>query len=137
MVAPKDEAISIASGHHPTLSGPEPHGLPVSCQSWVLTPLLATSPSPVSSVPDIPLTGTPLLGCPFADLAIHSKGKWDHSPSDSPNHLNIKWTCITSPEVEIGSEHSSTQGNNHMPDLTPETGTSSRQQRQRVLQSFL
>ena len=98
--------------------------------SGVLTPPPVTFPLPVSSLPDMLLAGTPLLGCPFAYLAIPSKGKWDHSPSDSPNCLHIKRTCITSQEVEIWSEHSSTQGNDHMPDLTPETGTSSRQQRE-------
>ena len=72
-----------------------------------------------------------LIGtCPFADLAIPSKGKWDHSPSDLPDHLHTMRTHVTSPEVEIESEHSSTQGNDHIPDLTPETRTSSRWQGQ-------
>ena len=75
--------------------------------------------------------GTPLLEHPFADLlAIPSKGKWDHSPSDSPNCLHAKRTHITSSEVEVGSEHSSPQGNDPMPHLTLETRTGSRQQRQ-------
>ena len=79
------------------------------------------------SLPDIPLAATPLLEYPFADiLAIPSKGKWDHSPSDSPNCLHIKRTDITSSKVNVGSEHSSTQGDDHTPDLPPETGPSSR-----------
>ena len=59
------------------------------------------SPLVVFSMPDIPVDGTPLLGHSFAGLTIPPKGKWDHSPSDSPDHLHIKRTCITSPEVEF------------------------------------
>ena len=104
-----DEGISIVSGFCPTVPEPEPCGSPVPGLSGVPTP------PPVSSLPDIPLAGNPLLGCPFAGLAIPSKEKWDHSPSDLPNHLHVKRTHITSPEVEVRSEHSSTQGNKHMP----------------------
>ena len=87
---------------------PVPHGSPVPGPSGVLTSPLVTSPLLVPSLPDIPLAGTPLLGHPFADLFLPSKGKWDHSPSDLPNHLHAKRTCITSPEIEVRSEHSST-----------------------------
>ena len=114
----------------PTALEPEPHGLLVPGPSGVLPPPPATSLPPVSSLPDIPLAGTLLLRCCYAGLAIPPKGKWDHSPSDSPDHLHIKRTYITSPEVEVGNEHSSTQGDDHTPDLKPETRTGSRQQRQ-------
>ena len=128
--AQQDKGILIISRPCPTVPEPEPHDSPVLGPSGVLTPPPVTFPLPVSSLPDIPLAGTPLLGYPFADLAIPSKGKQDHSPRDSSNCLHAKRTHITSPEVEVGSDHSSTQGNNHMPDLTLETRTSSRQQRQ-------
>ena len=63
---------------------------------------------------------------------IHSsgKGKGDHSLSHSPDHLHIKRTHVTSPEVEIRGEHSSIQGDIHMPNSTPEIGADSRWQRQ-------
>ena len=38
---------------------------------------------------------------------IHSSEEEVGPPSDSPNHLHTKRTCITSPEVEVGSEHNS------------------------------
>ena len=126
MAAQQDEGVSIVS--RPCLTVLEPHGSPVLGPSGVLTTSLATSPPPVSSLPDIPLEGTSLLGCSFAGLTIPPKGKWDHSPSDSPNHLHIKRTHVTSPEVEVGSEHSSTWSNDHTPDLTSETRTDSGQQ---------
>ena len=122
----QDEGIPIVSRLYPTVPEPKPHGLPVPGPSGVPIPPWVTSLPPVSSLPDIPPGRYSLGGCPFADLVIPSKGKWDHSPSDSPNHLHTKRTHITSPDVEIGSEHSSTQGNDHMPDLTPETRTDSR-----------
>ena len=127
MAAQQDEGIPIVSRPCPTALETKPPGSPVAGPSEGLTPPSVTFPLPVSFLPDIPLAGTPLLGNPFADLlAIPSKGKWDHSPSDSPNHLHAKRAHITSPKDEVGSEHSSTQGDNHMHDLTPETGTSSR-----------
>ena len=125
--AQQDEGIPIVSRPCPTVPEPELHGLLVPGPSGGLTSPTVTSPLPVSSLPDIPLAGTPLMGCPFADLlAIPSKGKWNHYPSDSPDHLHAKRTHVTSPEVEVGSKHSLTQGNDHMPDLTPETRTGSR-----------
>ena len=104
----EDEGISIASKICPTVPEPEPHGSLAPGPSGFLTPLLVMSPLPMFSIPDIPLDGTPLLGCSFAGQAIPQKGKWDHTPSDSPNHPHIKRICITSPEVEVGSEQSST-----------------------------
>ena len=82
------------------------------------------------SIPDIHLDGTPLLGCSLASLNIPPKGKQDHTSSDSPDHPHINRTNITSPEVEVGSEHSSTWGNDHMPNPTPETRTDSGQPQQ-------
>ena len=127
MATQQDEGISIVSWPYTTVLEPEPHGLPVPGPSGVPTPPLVMSTPPVSSLPDIPLAGTPLLGHPFAGLSIPLKGKWDHFPSDLPNCLHNKRTCINSPEVEVGSEYNSTRGNDHMPNLTPETITSSRQ----------
>ena len=85
-------------------------------------------PLPVSSLQDIPLVSTPLLGCSFAGLTITPKGKQDHSPSDSPDCLHAKRTHVTSPEVEVRSEHSSTRDNYHMPNPTPKTRTDSGKQ---------
>ena len=129
MAAQLDEDVPIMSGPCPTMPEPEPHDSLVPSPSGVLTSPPTTSPPPMSSLLDIPLAGIPLVGCPFADLAIPSKGKWGHSPSDSSDHLHSNRTYITSPEFEAGSEHSSTQGNDHIPDLTPETVTGSRWQR--------
>ena len=126
MAIQQDEGISIISRPCPTVFQPEPCGSPVPDPSEVLTPPLVTSTPPVSSLLDIPLAGTPLQGHPFADLAILPKGKWDHTPSDSPNHLHTKRDHVTSPEVEVRSEHSSTLGNDHIPNLTPETRSSPR-----------
>ena len=124
----QDEGASIASEACPTTPEPEPCGSPVPGPSGVLTPQQAMSLLPGFSMPDIPLDGTPLLGHSFAGLTIPLKGKWDHSHSDSPDHLHVKRTHITSPEGEVRSEHSSTWGDNHMPDPTPETRIDSRQQ---------
>ena len=83
------------------------------------------------SLPDIPLASTSLLEGPLADfLPIPPKEKWDHSPSDSLNWLHAKRAHVTPPEIQVGSEHRSTQVSHHMPDLTQETRTSSRQKRQ-------
>ena len=60
------------------------------CQALVqgpsrgLTPPPGTSSLPVSFLPDIPLSGTPLVRCPISHLlAMPSQGKQDHSPSGS------------------------------------------------------
>ena len=128
MAAHQDEGISVASEPCPTAPKGEPCRSLVPGPHGVLTPPLAMSPVLVFSIPDIPLDGTPFLGHCFAGLTIPPKGKYDHYPSDSPDHLHIKRTCITSPEVEVRCEHSSTWGNNHMPDPTPETRTDPGQQ---------
>ena len=121
------EGVPSMSEPCPTEPEPGPCGLPAPGPSRGVTLPPETSPLQVSSLPDIPLLGTPLVGHPFVDfLPIPSKGNWDHYPSDSPNHLHAKRAHITSPEVKVGSEHSFTQGSNHTPNLTPETGTGSR-----------
>ena len=63
MAAQQDKGVSIVSGPYPIVPEPEPHGLLVLGPSGVLNPSLVTSPAPVSSLPDIPLEGTSLLGC--------------------------------------------------------------------------
>ena len=126
----QDEGISIVFDPCSTASESEPHGLPVPGPSGVMIPSPVMSPLSVSSMPDIPLGSTPLLGHSFAGLTIPPKGKQDHSPSDSPNHLHVKMTCVTSLEIEVRSKHSSTWGNDHTPDPTPETRTDSEQQQQ-------
>ena len=71
-VAQQDEDISIVFKPEP-----EPCDSLVPGPSRVLTPPPVTSPLPVSSLPDIPLEGTSLLGHAFAGLTIPPKGKWD------------------------------------------------------------
>ena len=129
MATQQDEGIPIISGPCPTVPEPEPPWSLAPGPSGDLTPPPVTSPLPMPSLPDIPLAGTPLLEHPSTGLlAIPPEGKWDYSPSDSPNHFHAKRICITSSEVKVGSEHSSPKGNDHMPDLTFWTG--SRWQRQ-------
>ena len=116
----QDKGIPTVSEPFPTASEPEPHGLPVPGPSRGLMPPPGTSPLPVSSLPDMPLSGTPLVGCPFSNLlAILSQGKWDHSPNGSLDPHYTKRIHITSSKVEAGSEHRSTWGDDHMPNLKP------------------
>ena len=71
------------------------------------------------------------MGHPFFEsIASPSQKKWSHSPSGSFNNCHGKRTLVDSPEVEARSEHSFTQGDNNMPELIPDTGPSSKQQRQ-------
>ena len=78
----------------------------------------------MSSLTDIPLSGTPLVECPFSDfLAIPSQRKQDQSPSSSLDHHPTKRTHVCSPEVEVGVELSSTQSDQDMPKLVLETGS--------------
>ena len=123
MATHQDKGISIASEPCPTAPEPESLSLLVPGPSGVLTTPPVMSPLPVFSIPDIPLDGTPLLGCSFAGLTFPPKGKWDHSPSYSPDHLHVKRTHVTSPEGEVGSERSSTWGDDHTSNPTPETRT--------------
>ena len=62
-----DESISTISEPSPTACEPEPepHGSPVTGPSGGLTPPPGTPLLPVSSLPDIPLVGTSMVGCPF------------------------------------------------------------------------
>ena len=75
VAAHQDESISIASEPCPTVLDPEPHGLPVPDPSGSLIPPPVMSPLPVYSIPDIPLDGTPLLGCSLAGQTIPPKEK--------------------------------------------------------------
>ena len=104
IVAWQDEGVPTMSKLCPTTSEPkpEPHGSPVPGPSRDLTPPPRTSPLLVSSLPDIPLSGTPFSHLPTTP----SEGKWDQSPSGSPDNPHTKRACITSPQVEVGSEHS-------------------------------
>ena len=73
----------------PTASEPEPgpHGSHVPGPSRGLTPPPGPSSLPQSSLPDIPLSGTSLVGWLFPSfLAVSSQRKWDNSPSGSPDH---------------------------------------------------
>ena len=125
------EDIPSMSELCPTEPEPEPCGLQAPGPSRALTSPPGTSPSLVSSIPDIPLSGTPLVGHPFPYLSTtSSQEKWDHCPTGSPDFPQAKRTQVFSPKVEAGSEHSSTLGYNHMPYLTPETRTGFGQQRQ-------
>ena len=127
----QEDGVSTVSKTCPTTSEPEPYCSPVPGPSRGLTPPPGTFPLLVSSLLDTPLSGTPLVGQPFSDfLAIPSQGKHDHSPSALLDHNCTKMTCVSSSKVEVGSEQSCTWDNDHMPNLTPETGTGSVQQRQ-------
>ena len=78
----------------------------------------------------------PLLGHSFTGLTIPPKGKWDHTPGDSPDHPHINRTCITCPEVEVGIEHNSIWGSEDMPNPTPETRTDYKQPQWESLSPF-
>ena len=111
---------------HPMEPEPEPCGSPAPGPSRGLTPPPWTSPLLVSSMPDIPVSSTPLVGYPFPHLpTTSSQEKQGHSPRGSPDCPQAKRTQVTSPKVETGSEHSFTWGDDHTPDLTPETKTGS------------
>ena len=66
----------------------------------------------------------------FKSLASSLQKKRDCSPSKSFGDCHGKRTWVDSPEVKVGSEHSPTWGGNYMPDVTPDTGTSSALPRQ-------
>ena len=65
----------------------------------------------------------------FKSLASPLQKKRDHSTSRLFGDHHGKRTKVDSPEVEAGSEHSSTWGGNHMPKLIPDTKPSSAQWR--------
>ena len=126
IAAQQDEGIPPMSKPCPTASKPEskpePHGSLAPGTSGCLTPPPETPPLPASSLPDIPLAGTPLVGHLFSDfLAILSQRKQDHSPSGSLDHHHTKRTHVCSPEVEVGVEPNSTEGDQDMPELVQET----------------
>ena len=101
----QDEGISIMSKPHMTASEPEPesHGLPVPGPPRGLTPTPGTSFLLVPSLPDIPLSGAPLIGHPFSNLlAIPSQGKWDHTPSGSLDPHPTKRTHNHPPKLRLG-----------------------------------
>ena len=107
----------------PAASEPEGSSAPGPSSSPVHPP--RTPPLPAPPLPDIPLVGTPLVGFPFSKfLAISTQKKWDCSSSGSLDNHHNKRTCVNSQEVKASSEHSSAQGNEDMPKLIPETGTS-------------
>ena len=125
IAAQQDEDVPTISNPCPTASepDPEPHGLLASGPSGSTAPSPGTPPLPVSSLPDIPWVGTPLVGHPFSDLlTISSQNKWDHTPSSSLDHHHTKRTHVWSPEVEVGVEPSPTGGNQDTPELVLETG---------------
>ena len=78
IAAQQDKGIPTISEPCPTTSEPEPkpHGSPAPGCSDGLTSPPGTPPLPVSSLPDISLAGTPLVGHSFSDfLAIPSQRK--------------------------------------------------------------
>ena len=78
IAAQQDKDIPMVSESCPTVPEPEPepHGSPAPGPSGGLTPPPGTQPLPLSSLPNIPLAGTPLVGHPFSDfLAIPSQSR--------------------------------------------------------------
>ena len=115
---------------HPMEPEPDPCGLLAPEPSRLLTPPPGISPPLVSSIPDIPLSGSPFMGQPFPFLSTtSSQEKWDYFPSGSPDCPQAKRTQVTSPQSQGGERHSSTQGDDHTSNLIPETRTGSGQQR--------
>ena len=93
------------------------------------TPGLSSNPACSTEIPptiplllDLPFEGTPSMGCSFFEsLAGPLQKKRTHSPSRSFGNHHSKRTQVDSPEVEVSSEHSSTQGSDYMPKVIPET----------------
>ena len=106
-------------------AAPEPEDLPNPGPSSSPVHPSRTLPLPVPPLPDIPLVGTPPLGCPFAEfIAISTQKKQDCCPSHLLDHHCNKRTHVNSQEVKAKSEHSSTQGNEDTPEMILDTGTS-------------
>ena len=85
-----------------------PKGSPVLYPSSSSDLPSGTPPPLLPLLPDIPFVGTPPVGCPFPGLITSPiSKKWDHSSSDSLHNHHSKKTHISSPEVEVRSEHSS------------------------------
>ena len=109
-----------------TTAAPKPEG------SLTLDPLSRpahpTGPPPplIPLLPDILFVGTPPVGHSFPGFtASPTLKKWDCFFSSSLCNHHDKRTCISSPEVEVRSRHSSARGNKNMPKLVPEAGSSS------------
>ena len=76
---------------HPMEPEPEPCVSLAPGPPRVLTPPPGTSPPLVSSIPDILLLGSPLVGHPFPYLSTTSlQEKWGHSPNGSPDSLKLR-----------------------------------------------
>ena len=90
------------------------------------------SPLPIIPLlPDLPLIGTPPVGCPFAEfLANSTQKKWDHSSSSSLDLHCSKGAHANSKEVKAGSDHSSAQGDDNMPGPIPKARPHSHQREQ-------
>ena len=88
---------------------------------------LSETPHPIISLfPDLPFMCTAPVGCPFAEfLAISTQKKWGCSSRSSLDQHCSKRTCVDSQEVKARSDHSSTWGDDNMPELVPEAGPSS------------
>ena len=83
-------------------------------QTWTL-------PLPVPPLPDIPFVGTIPVGCPFAGfIAGPTQKKWDHSSSGPLSNHHDKRTHVDSQVIETRNKHSSTQGDEDMPELVLE-----------------
>ena len=84
-----------------------------------------TPPFPIPPLPDISFVGTPPVWHPFAAFhAIPTEKKWDcYSSGLLDDHCNRR-THVNSQEVKGGSDHSSAQSNEDMPELVPEAGPS-------------
>ena len=86
-------------------------------QTWTL-------PLQVPLLLDIPFVGTPPVGCPLTRFIISHAEKWDHSPSSAFSDQCNKQTYINSQEVNVRSEHSSTNGKEDIPKLDERLGPS-------------
>ena len=117
-------APAIATVSEPEEStAPGPSGSPAHCSE--------TPPLIIPLLPDIPLMGTSPGEHPLAEfLAISTKEKQNCSSYNSLNLHLSKRTCVDFSEVKAGSDHSSAQGNNTMPEPIPEAGPSSQQREQ-------
>ena len=108
-----------------TTAAPEPEG------SLALGPLnspahpTGTPPPLIPLLPDIPIVGTLPVECPFPGfITSPTPKKQDCSSSNSLDNHCKKSTHVGSPEVEVRSEHSSVRGDENMPKLVPEAGSS-------------
>ena len=88
--------------------------------------LSETPPAVIPLLPDLLFMGTSPVLCLFAEfLAIYTQKKWGHSSSSSLDHHHGKRTYVDSQEVKAGSYHSSTWGDDNMPEPIPEARPSS------------